>query len=542
MVSRRDAMKSAGLGTLLLGAGSAPAQGAQAGQQNGPGCGAWPEWQRGQEGQRKADLGNGAFLNPLVAGDHPDPSILKDGDDYYMTFSTFDAYPGLVIWHSTDLVNWRPLVAALHKNIGSVWAPELCKHKDRYYLYIPTKKTAIPGSKTTSWVIWADDIRGPWSDPIDLDLPRHIDPGHAVGEDGSRWLFLSGVDRVRLADDGLSTIGAPERVYEPWRYPDDWEVEAFSPEGPKVLRRDGWYYLILAVGGTSGPPTGHMVIASRSRSIDGPWEHHPRNPLVRTASVEERWWSRGHATLVQGPAGDWWSVYHGYENGYWTLGRQTLLAPVTWTADGWPEFGGGDLSRPIPSPKGGKAGPHGMALSDDFSTDKYGVQWSFFSPAPGETARLARKDRTLHLKGEGSEPSDSSPLVFVAPDQDYEFACEIEVDPDTRGGLLLFYDHKLYCGLGFDAREFTMHRYGTEHGKFANPHGRRLHLRIRNRKHVVSIHISADGKTWKRGPRGYEVSGYHHNVRGGFMSLKPALYAAGAGEVRFRGFRYRAFA
>lgn len=538
MVSRRDAMKSAGLGTLLLGAGAPPAAAAAAVDAGG---GGWPGWKRGQEGQRKADLDNGSFLNPIVAGDHPDPSILKDGADYYMTFSTFDAYPGLVIWHSRDLVNWRPLVAALQKNIGSVWAPELCRHEGRYYLYIPTKKTSVPGSKTTSWVIWADDIRGPWSEPVDLNLPRHIDPGHAVGEDGSRWLFLSGVDRVRLADDGLSTVGQPERVYEPWRYPDDWEVEAFSPEGPKVLRRGGWFYLILAVGGTSGPPTGHMVIAARSRSIHGPWEHHPRNPLVRTTSVDERWWSRGHATLVQGPAGDWWGVYHGYENGFWTLGRQTLLAPVAWSADGWPEFGGGDLSRPIPKPRGGIPGPHGMALSDDFSTDKYGLQWSFFSPAPGETRRLARKDGTLHLKGSGSEPSDSSPLVFVAPDQDYEFECEIEVDPDTRGGLLLFYDHKLYCGLGFDAREFTMHRYGTEHGKFANPYGARLHLRVRNHKHVVSIHTSADGRNWKRGPRGYEVSGYHHNVRGGFMSLKPALYALGAGEVRFRGFKYRAY-
>jgi beta-xylosidase len=531
-------MKSAGLGTLLLGAGAPPAAAAAAVVAGG---GAWPGWKRGQEGQRKADLDNGSFLNPIVAGDHPDPSILKDGADYYMTFSTFDAYPGLVIWHSRDLVNWRPLVAALQKNIGSVWAPELCRHEGRYYLYIPTKKTSVPGSKTTSWVIWADDIRGPWSEPVDLNLPRHIDPGHAVGEDGSRWLFLSGVDRVRLADDGLSTVGQPERVYEPWRYPDDWEVEAFSPEGPKVLRRGGWFYLILAVGGTSGPPTGHMVIAARSRSIHGPWEHHPRNLLVRTTSVDERWWSRGHATLVQGPAGDWWGVYHGYENGFWTLGRQTLLAPVAWSADGWPEFGGGDLSRPIPKPRGGIPGPHGMALSDDFSTDKYGLQWSFFSPAPGETRRLARKDGTLHLKGSGSEPSDSSPLVFVAPDQDYEFECEIEVDPDTRGGLLLFYDHKLYCGLGFDAREFTMHRYGTEHGKFANPYSARLHLRVRNHKHVVSIHTSVDGRNWKRGPRGYEVSGYHHNVRGGFMSLKPALYALGAGEVRFRGFKYRAY-
>jgi beta-xylosidase len=535
MVSRRNAIKSAGLGTLL--AGSQPGAIAAA-----TGAAALPAtWARGVEGQRKADLGNGTYLNPILAGDHPDPSILRDGDDYYMTFSTFDAYPGLTIWHSRDLVNWQPLVSALTRNIGSVWAPELCRHKGRYYLYIPTKKTAVAGSRTTSWVIWADDIRGPWSDPIDLDLPRHIDPGHAVGEDGSRWLFLSGVDRVRLSDDGLSAIGQPERVYDPWRYPDDWEVEAFSPEGPKVLRRGDYFYLILAVGGTSGPPTGHMVIAARAKSIHGPWEHHPRNPLVRTTRLDEKWWSRGHATLVQGPGGDWWGVYHGYENGFWTLGRQALLAPVAWSRDGWPDFGGGDLSRPIANPAGGKPLAHGLALSDDFAADKYGIQWNFFSPAPDEAKRLSRKDKVLHLKASGDMPSNSSPLVFIAPDQDYEFECEIEVDPDTRGGLLLFYDHKLYCGLGFGPEQFTMHRYGTEHGQFANPYGKRLFLRIRNRRHIVSIHISPDGKTWKRGPRGYEVSGYHQNVRGGFLSLKPALYAAGKGEVRFRGFRYRAF-
>ncbi|GGY13376.1 family 43 glycosylhydrolase [Massilia dura] len=542
MVSRRDAMRTAGFGTLLLGAG-APSSAAAA-----PPCAktAVPPWGTGFEGQRKPDLGNGTFLNPIVAGDRPDPSILKDGDDYYMTFSTFDAYPGLVIWHSKDLVNWRPVTATLHRNIGSVWAPELCRHKGRYYLYIPTKKTAVPGSKTTSWVIWADRIEGPWSEPIDLDLPRHIDPGHAVGEDGSRWLFLSGVDRVRLADDGLSTVGKPEKVYEPWRYPDDWEVEAFSPEGPKVLRHDGYYYLILAVGGTSGPPTGHMVIAARSKSINGPWVHHPRNPLVRTVDVAEKWWSRGHATLVQGPAGDWWSVYHGYENGFWTLGRQCLLAPVTWSADGWPDFGGGDLSQPIRKPAAAAVtasanAVHGMALSDDFSTDKYGVQWNFFNPAPDEARRLARRDGVLHLKAAGKQPSDSSPLVFVVPDQDYEVECEIEVDPGTRAGLLVFYDHKLYCGIGFDDRNLVLHRYGTEHGQPANPYGKRMFLRLRNRRHVVSIHLSGDGKNWVRGPRGYEVSGYHHNVRGGFMSLKPALYATGDGEARFRNFRYRAF-
>ncbi|WP_293975684.1 family 43 glycosylhydrolase, partial [Sphingopyxis sp.] len=205
-----------------------------------------PPWAKGFDGQRKADLGDGRFLNPIMAGDHPDPSILKDGADYYMTFSTFDSYPGLVIWHSRDLVNWRPIGPALTRNIGSVWAPELCKHGERYFLYIPTK------GPNTSWVIWADKIEGPWSDPVDLNLPNHIDPGHAVGEDGSRWLFLSGGDRVRLSDDGLRRIGEPEHVYDPWRYPPDWVVEGFAPEGPKITRHGGYYYMITAVGGGGG--------------------------------------------------------------------------------------------------------------------------------------------------------------------------------------------------------------------------------------------------------------------------------------------------
>ena len=159
---------------------------------------------RGIEGQRKADLGNGTFLNPIVAGDHPDPSILKDGDDYYMTFSSFDAYPGLVIWHSRDLVNWQPIGPTLFKNVGSVWAPDLVKHKGRYYIYFP----GISPNRS-NYVIWADNIRGPWSEPIDLKLTR-IDPGHAVGPDGKRYLFLSAGELVQLADDGLSTVGRAE--------------------------------------------------------------------------------------------------------------------------------------------------------------------------------------------------------------------------------------------------------------------------------------------------------------------------------------------
>lgn len=493
---------------------------------------------RGFDNQRIADLGDGTFLNPVVSGDRPDPSILQDGKDYYLTFSTFDAYPGLTIWHSQDLVNWRPLAPALHRNIGSVWAPSLHKDRGRYLLYIPVKNAK--GNDT--FVSYAESIEGPWSDPVALGLPNHIDPCHAVGEDGSRWLFLSGGDRVRLSEDNLSLAGEVEHIYDPWRYPSDWIVEGFSPEGPKIHKVGDYFYMITAVGGTAGPPTGHMVIAARARSIHGPWENHPDNPLVRTQSIDEAWWSRGHASLVQAPDGEWFSLYHGYENGYWTLGRQCLLDPVEFTPDGWFQMTGGDLSAPLAKPGGGSAQPSGMALSDDFSGPfLLGSKWAFFRPDADETSRVRMADGGLQLTGKGLAPSSGSPLLLTAGDRSYQFECDIEIAPGGTAGLILFYDDTLYCGLGFDGERFVTHQYGIERARPANPHGRRMRIRVTNSAHIVTFDTSGDnGQSWLRFDRGMEVSGYHHNVRGGFLMLRPGLYSAGAGATIFRDFRFSA--
>ncbi|MEO6388004.1 MAG: family 43 glycosylhydrolase [Croceibacterium sp.] len=528
--NRRDALKAAALSVLGLSASPIAAT------EGDPPPRTSAKWRRGFDNQRMGDLGNGTFLNPVLAGDHPDPAILKDGRDYYLTFSSFDAYPGLTIWHSRDLVNWQPRGPALTRNIGSVWAVSLEQHEGRYFLYIPVK--ADPND---IFVSWADHIDGPWSDPTPLGLHNHIDPCHAVGEDGSRWLFLSGGDRVPLSDDGLSLAGPVAHVYDPWHYPEEWDVEGFSPEGPKIHRQGEWFYMLTAVGGTAGPPTGHMVIAARARSIHGPWEQHPGNPLVRTKDNAEAWWSRGHASLVEGPDGAWWSLYHGYEKDFWTLGRQCLLDPVEWTPDGWFRMTGGDLSMPLAKPKGGLATPHGMALTDDFATLALGSKWSFFRPSPDEAARATVGGGALRLAGKGAAPSSGSPLLLIAGDTSYRFECDIELAPGGTAGVVLFYDDKLYCGLGFDATRFVTHQYGIERSRPVNPHGRRMRLRVTNRRHIVSFHTSGDGgKTWTRFDRGMEVSGYHHNVRGGFLMLRPGLYAAGPGAASFRDFRYTA--
>ncbi|WP_434028370.1 family 43 glycosylhydrolase [[Pseudomonas] boreopolis] len=498
-----------------------------------------PRWARGIEGQRKADLGDGTYLNPIVAGDHPDPTILKDGDDYYMTFSSFLSYPGIVIWHSTDLVNWAPIGPALHKPLGTVWALDLCKHGDRYYVYIPADPT---GQGWSIHVIWADDIRGPWSDPIDLHIPGCIDPGHVVGEDGKRYLFVNGIRRIRLRDDGLATDGELEPAYSPWRYPADWIVENFAPEGPKLTRRGDWFYLVTAVGGTAGPVTGHMVIAARSRSIHGPWEHCPHNPLVRTTRESEPWWSRGHATLVEGPAGDWWMVYHGYENGFRTLGRQTLLEPIEWTDDGWFRPRGGDLSRPLPKPTGGKPGAAGFALSDDFSKDRSGVQWSFHAPGPDEARRTRFDGKGLLLAAAGASPVDSSPLTCLVGDRAYEAEVTIDLLDGAEGGLLLFYNHKAFVGIGFAPDVVKGFQYAAEH-PWMRKEQRTSSVRIRltNDHHVVTYHYSHDdGKHWTLYGTRMEVSGMHHNVFGDFLSLRLGIYSAGQGSIRIRDFAYRA--
>ena len=504
-------------------------------------------WAKGLEGQRKADLGNGMFLNPIMAGDHPDPSIIKDGEDYYMTFSSFEAYPALTIWHSKDLVNWQPIGPAVKKYIGSIWAPELTLYKGRYYLYIPAK---LPGHNSI-YVTYADNIHGPWSAPIDLDpldrLEDRIDPGHIEGEDGKRYLFVSGGDYIQLADDGLSVVGDYKHVYDGWQYPEDWVVESFAQEGPKMLKHGDYFYMTLAEGGTAGPATGHMVVAARSKSIHGPWQNSPYNPVIRTQSPLEKWWSRGHATLVQGPGAtgsndEWYMVDHGYENGFYTLGRQALLEPIVWTEDHWFKSTGVDIGKPLPIPKGGKAMPHGMAYSDDFSSNKFGIQWSFFKGDIAENARVHYQDETLILDAEGTSPSNSSPLTFISGDQAYEIQVEVTLGLNTTAGLMLFYNDKLYAGLGVSEGNFILHRYGMDRvlPKPADV-GRRFLLRARNDRQILTLHYSVDGGlSWQKFGVQMDVSGYHHNVAYGFLSLRPAIYAAGNGQVQFRDFRYRA--
>jgi xylan 1,4-beta-xylosidase len=482
------------------------------------------------------------FTNPVLGGDRPDPAIIKVNDEYWMTYSSFESAPGLLLYRSTDLVNWTYAGAALAEPLGSAFAVDIAEHDGRFFIYIPF--IPAPWSRLDApsiFVVYADSMEGPWSEPVDLGIRGAIDPGHVVGDDGRRYLFVNGIRRIALTDDGLSTIGELEHVYDGWRYPDEWITEAYALEGPKLFWRDEWLYLVSAVGGTGGPPTGHMVTVARSRSVHGPWENHPDNPIARTGDAAEKWWSRGHATILPGPAGDdWWMVSHGYENGYRTLGRQILLEPIEWSDDGWPHAGLADIGGALTAPMG--ASPQGdeVAFLDDFASVRLGERWVFHAPDPGEAGRV-RSDDGLALKGKGTTPADTSPLAMITGAHAYEVEVTVEIGVgDIEGGLLLFFNNRLFCGMGIDGERMASYSGGIRtHWREPAPATRAIRLKLQNDRHIVTGWYRVAGGEWVRHAVRYETSGYHANTMGDLLSLRPALYATGESEVRFRDFVYR---
>ncbi|WP_173921641.1 family 43 glycosylhydrolase [Agromyces sp. Marseille-P2726] len=485
------------------------------------------------------------FTNPVLGGDRPDPAIIRVGDEYWMTYSSFESAPGLLLYRSTDLVNWTFESAALPEPLGSTFAVDIAEHDGRFFIYIPFIPT--PWSKLTEpsiFVIHAPSMAGPWSEPIDLGIRGAIDPGHVVGDDGRRYLFVNGIRRIALTDDGLSTIGELEHAYDGWRYPDEWVTEAYALEGPKLLRRGDWFYLLSAVGGTAGPPTGHMVIVARSRSVHGPWENSPHNPVARTRDAGERWWSRGHASILPGPGtesvdGDWWMVSHGYENGFRTLGRQILLEPISWTDDGWPVATADDIGAPQAAPRDAAPQRASSGFDDDFTSLRLGERWAFHAPDPGEAQRL-RVDDGLVMRTKGSGPGDTSPLCILTGHHSYEVEVDVELGAGAvEGGLLLFFNNRLFCGMGIDGEKMLSYSGGRRtHWREPAPSARRMRLRIRNEEHIVTSWYLVPGAEWIRHGIRYETSGYHVNTAADLLSLRPAIYAAGDGEVRFRDFRY----
>jgi xylan 1,4-beta-xylosidase len=198
------------------------------------------------------------------------------------------------------------------------------------------------------------------------------------------------------------------------------------------------------------------------------------------------------------------------------------------------------LSAPLAKPKGGKPSPCGAALSDDFSSGKQGLQWGFFDPSEDDGTRIRHEDRSLVIKGKGTSLADCSPLTCVVGDRRYEAQVRLDIVGEAQGGLALFYDQRAFVGVGLGGGQLLTYNYGQEHSWMREPaKGRGVTFKVTNIDNVVTFHYSYDGTRFVQHPWQMEVSGFHHNVFGGFLSLRLAIFSAGRGEIRVRDFRYR---
>ncbi len=460
-------------------------------------------------------------IDVLLPGDYPDPSILRAGDFYYMTHSSHDFVPGLLVWRSKDLLTWERVGYALTKAIGDVWAPDLVKYGDRYYIYFP--------ARNTNWVVWAPSPEGPWSEPVDLKIGG-IDPGHVAGPDGKRYIYQDSGYVVPLSPDGLSVAGERRKVYEGWRYPDDWAVECYCLESPKLLSTGGFYYLTSAEGGTAGPGPSHMAVVARSKNVLGPWENDPANPLVHTWCKTDRFLSKGHGTIFQDERGQWYVVYHAYENGRLPAGRQTLLEPLNRTKDGW--------FRSVRDPKVEdeiRVHRNIVVEPDDFSGERLKLQWQFSGVEDPAEVTIENGGLVLPCV------SESRRVMHTVPgDPDFEATVGLDPDKGVEGGLVLYYDDKFLAGIGFkDGYIFSLSKGELSSASMIEAKEARF-LKVRQFAYDLSLYYSDNGLDWKAFPESQEISGYQHNLLGGFRSLRIGIYGQGNGRLRVDDFTYRA--
>jgi xylan 1,4-beta-xylosidase len=302
--------------------------------------------------------------NPVLPGFHPDPAILRAGDDYYLATSTFEWHPGVQLHHSRDLVHWRPLGGALTTaeqldlrgvpDSGGVWAPDLTYANGLFHLvYSVVDSYGFGVTDVRVHHTTARAVEGPWSVPVALPS-RGFDPSLFHDEDGSTWLVNMAIDRAgrnlgfagiqaqRLGDDGKG-VGEPVFLHG--------VTEHGCTEGPHVYRIGGWYYLVVAEGGTHW---GHGALVLRSRELTGPYEADPNGPLVTSRDDPSLPLQKaGHASLVETQGGEWYAAHlvsRPYtERGRCVLGRETALQKVSWI-DEWPRIEDGVPAVEVPAP------------------------------------------------------------------------------------------------------------------------------------------------------------------------------------------------
>ena len=281
------------------------------------------------------------FKNPVLPGFHADPSVCRAGDDFYLVNSTFQYFPGVPVFHSKDLIHWeqagncltRPSQVDLKGTDGNsgIYAPTIRYHQGRFYMVT----TVFPSRR--HFYVWTDNPAGEWSEPIVIDFAiGSCDP--TLYFDDGKCYFLWKEGDIKICEIDVATGKQLGEIHHLGM-----GLGGRYPEGPHIYKKDGYYYLLLAEGGTEH---GHHVNILRSRSLFGPYEPNPANPILSHFNMKMQnspIQGLGHADLVQAPDDSWWMICLGYRtSGYLqhVMGRETMLAPVQWEQGGWPVVNG----------------------------------------------------------------------------------------------------------------------------------------------------------------------------------------------------------
>ncbi|MDR3174442.1 MAG: glycoside hydrolase family 43 protein [Treponema sp.] len=394
------------------------------------------------------------YKNPVIPGYHPDPSVCRDGDDFYLVTSTFEFFPGVPIYHSKNLVNWECIGHCLTRKeqvplegcppSAGIFAPTLRYYNNIWYM------TTTNVSGGGNFIVYTADIRGQWSDPV--------------------WIAQGGIDPSLLFFDNkvyfCSTGGENESKNGHWEHgiylceinPHTGTMVTRSaliskgtggrnPEAPHIYHKDGWFYLMLAEGGTE---YGHMVTIQRSRDIYGPYEPCPYNPILSHRdrgghSIQ----ATGHADIFQDHNGYWWMVFLGIRpishSMLHNLGRETFLAPVQWI-DGWLVVGNNGMCELImEGPLPAKPENPDFNFTADFS-EPFDLRWNYIRNP--DTGRYILKDNLLTLVGDKQTLSTSrgSPVFIGIRQQAFNMNAETGLcPPDTgRAGISVFYNENYH--------------------------------------------------------------------------------------------------
>ena len=402
--------------------------------------------------------------NPILKGFHPDPSILRVGDDYYIATSTFHWFPGVLIYHSRDLIHWELIARPLNRlsqldmrgnpDSGGVWAPCLSYCDGLYYLVFTDVKSFTGVFKDThNYLITAEDIRGEWSDPVYLNSSG-FDPSLFHDEDGRKWLVnmswdyrsgknaFAGILLQEYSTEEKRLVGSSHIIYT--------GTELGLTEGPHLYRHDNYYYLLTAEGGTE---FSHAVTVARSLNLFGPYKTDPNNPMLTSRNdftLELK--SAGHADLVETQDGEWYLVHLCRRPlpscAKSILGRETAIQKIVWTSDGWPRLacGGNKPQTAVSIPDFPQTSIKSASNRDEFDSEILPFHYQTLRiPLAEDSLSLIERPGYLRLKGRESLSSLHTQSLVARRQQAFRCSAStcLEFKPESykqMAGLIWIYD------------------------------------------------------------------------------------------------------